>query len=213
MSTQGKVSLPVIKRLPKYYRYLNNMQRSGITKVSSSELARVMGTTASQVRQDFNCFGGFGQQGIGYNVEVLLAELGKLLFGDGKLLPTILIGTGRLGTAVSSFLTRDTNGYKLVGAFDASEEKVGRLLLGEIPVRHVRELEDFCRAEKPSVAVLCVPREGARELSSTLVDLGIRGFWNFSHYDLSVPYPDVTVENVHLGDSLMSLGYRLRNDT
>ena len=213
MSTQGKVSLPVIKRLPKYYRYLSNMQRSGITKVSSSELARVMGTTASQVRQDFNCFGGFGQQGIGYNVEVLLAELGKLLFGDGKLLPTILIGTGRLGTAVSSFLTRDTNGYKLVGAFDASEEKVGRLLLGEIPVRHVRELEDFCRAEKPSVAVLCVPREGARELSSTLVDLGIRGFWNFSHYDLSVPYPDVTVENVHLGDSLMSLGYRLRNDT
>ena len=213
MSTQGKVSLPVIKRLPKYYRYLNNMQRSGITKVSSSELARVMGTTASQVRQDFNCFGGFGQQGIGYNVEVLLAELGKLLFGDGTLLPTILIGTGRLGTAVSSFLTRDTNGYKLVGAFDASEEKVGRLLLGEIPVRHVRELEDFCRAEKPSVAVLCVPREGARELSSTLVDLGIRGFWNFSHYDLSVPYPDVTVENVHLGDSLMSLGYRLRNDT
>ena len=203
MSTQGKVSLPVIKRLPKYYRYLSNMQRSGITKVSSSELARVMGTTASQVRQDFNCFGGFGQQGIGYNVEVLLAELGKLLFGDGTLLPTIL----------TSFLTRDTNGYKLVGAFDASEEKVGRLLLGEIPVRHVRELEDFCRAEKPAVAVLCVPREGARELSSTLVELGIRGFWNFSHYDLSVPYPDVTVENVHLGDSLMSLGYRLRNET
>mgnify|MGYP001781301066 FL=1 len=213
MSTQGKVSLPVIKRLPKYYRYLNNMQRSGITKVSSSELARVMGTTASQVRQDFNCFGGFGQQGIGYNVEVLLAELSKLLFGDGTLIPTILIGTGRLGTAVSSFLTRDTNGYKLIGAFDASEEKVGRMLLGEIPVRHVRELENFCRAEHPEVAVLCVPREGAKELSSTLVELGIRGFWNFSHYDLSVPYPDVTVENVHLGDSLMSLGYRLRNDS
>ena len=213
MSTQGKVSLPVIKRLPKYYRYLTNMQRSGITKVSSSELARVMGTTASQVRQDFNCFGGFGQQGIGYNVEVLLAELSKLLFGDGTLLPTILIGTGRLGTAVSSFLTRDTNGYKLVGAFDASEEKVGRMLLGEIPVRHVSELEDFCREHHPAVAVLCVPREGAKELSSTLVDLGIRGFWNFSHYDLSVPYPEVTVENVHLGDSLMSLGYRLRNDT
>ena len=213
MSTQGKVSLPVIKRLPKYYRYLNNMQRSGITKVSSSELARVMGTTASQVRQDFNCFGGFGQQGIGYNVEVLLAELSKLLFGDGTLIPTILIGTGRLGTAVSSFLTRDTNGYKLIGAFDASEEKVGRMLLGEIPVRRVRELENFCRAEHPEVAVLCVPREGAKELSSTLVELGIRGFWNFSHYDLSVPYPDVTVENVHLGDSLMSLGYRLRNDS
>ena len=212
MSTQGKVSLPVIKRLPKYYRYLNNMQRSGITKVSSSELARVMGTTASQVRQDFNCFGGFGQQGIGYNVEVLLAELSKLLFGDGTLLPTILIGTGRLGTAVSSFLTRDANGYKLIAAFDSSEEKAGRMLLGEIPVRHIRKLETFCRDEHPEVAVLCVPREGAKELSSTLVNLGIRGFWNFSHYDLSVPYPNVTVENVHLGDSLMSLGYRLRNE-
>ena len=208
---QGKASLPVIKRLPKYYRYLSTMQQKGISKVSSSELARIMGTTASQVRQDFNCFGGFGQQGIGYNVDVLLHEVSKLLFGDGEKLPTILIGAGRLGTAVSSFLTRDVNGYKLLAAFDANDEIVGTEL-GGVPVRHVNDLEDFCKQNKPQVAVLCVPRESAREIGATLVELGIRGFWNFSHYDLSVPYPDITVENVHLGDSLMSLGYRLRNN-
>ena len=208
---QGKASLPVIKRLPKYYRYLSTMQQKGISKVSSSELARIMGTTASQVRQDFNCFGGFGQQGIGYNVDVLLYEVGKLLFGDGEKLPTILIGAGRLGSAVSSFLTRDVNGYKLLAAFDANDNIVGTEL-GGVPVRHVHDLEDFCKQNKPQVAVLCVPRESAKEIGATLVELGIRGFWNFSHYDLSVPYPDITVENVHLGDSLMSLGYRLRND-
>ena len=144
---QNKASLPVIKRLPKYYRYLSNLQADGRDKISSSELARMMGTTASQVRQDFNCFGGFGQQGIGYKVTI----------------------------------------------------------------RPLSELESFCAAHKPVVAVLCVPRQSAMDLSDELVRLGIQGFWNFSHYDLSVVYPQVTVENVHLGDSLMSLGYRLRN--
>lgn len=210
-NVQGKVSLPVIKRLPKYYRYIRQMQLNGITKVSSSELARMMGTTASQVRQDFNCFGGFGQQGIGYNVEVLLHEIGHLLFGDGEKLPTILIGAGRLGTAVSRFLTTDTNGYNLLAVFDSQDALVGRNLDG-IPIHHINELETFCAEHHPVVAVLCVPREGAKEVSGRLVDLGIKGFWNFSHYDLSIVYPDVTVENAHLGDSLMSLGYRLRND-
>lgn len=206
----GKVSLPVIKRLPKYYRYLTALQRGGATKVSSSELARMMGTTASQVRQDFNCFGGFGQQGIGYNVEVLLHEISLLLFGEGEKLPTILIGTGRLGTAVSSFLMRDVNGYRLIAAFDIKDEEIGRQLSG-VSVRHIRDLEAFCQKNHPMVAVLCVPRESAKEVASRLVALGIQGVWNFSHYDLSVPYPQITVENVHLGDSLMSLGYRLRN--
>ena len=207
---QNKASLPVIKRLPKYYRYLSNLQADGRDKISSSELARMMGTTASQVRQDFNCFGGFGQQGIGYKVDVLLAEIGKLLFGSGELLPTVLIGAGRLGTAVSSFISRDTNGYKLIAAFDVAQNEVGKEING-IQIRHVDELEVFCAEHHPKVAVLCVPRDGAEQVSGRLVDLGIEGFWNFSHYDLSVPYPDVVVENVHLGDSLMSLGYRLRN--
>ena len=207
---QNKASLPVIKRLPKYYRYLSNLQADGRDKISSSELARMMGTTASQVRQDFNCFGGFGQQGIGYKVDVLLTEIGKLLFGDGEKLPTILIGCGRLGKAVSRFITTDTNGYRLIAAFDVAQSEVGKEISG-IQIRHIDELESFCAEHHPKVAVLCVPRDGAEQVSGRLVDLGIEGFWNFSHYDLSVPYPDVVVENVHLGDSLMSLGYRLRN--
>ena len=184
---QNKASLPVIKRLPKYYRYLSNLQADGRDKISSSELARMMGTTASQVRQDFNCFGGFGQQGIGYKVDVLLTEIGKLLFGNGELLPTVLIG-----------------------AFDINPALEGKEISG-VTIRPLSELESFCAAHKPVVAVLCVPRQSAMDLSDELVRLGIQGFWNFSHYDLSVVYPQVTVENVHLGDSLMSLGYRLRN--
>lgn len=212
MATQNKASLPVIKRLPKYYRYLTTMQRNGVDKVSSSELARIMGTTASQVRQDFNCFGGFGQQGIGYKVDTLQSEVSKLLFGDnGEKLSTILLGVGRLGNAVSSFLTRDVNGYRLLAAFDVREDVVGTEMNG-VPVRHIRDLAEFCNANHPQVAVLCIPRESAAELSSTLVSLGIKGFWNFSHYDLSVDYSDIIVENVHLGDSLMSLGYRMRNE-
>ena len=212
MAMQNKVSLPVIKRLPKYYRYLTTMQRNGVEKVSSSELARIMGTTASQVRQDFNCFGGFGQQGIGYKVDTLQSEVSKLLFGDnGEKLSTILLGVGRLGNAVSSFLTRDVNGYRLLAAFDVREDVVGTEMNG-VPVRHIRDLAEFCNANHPQVAVLCIPRESAAELSSTLVSLGIKGFWNFSHYDLSVDYSDIIVENVHLGDSLMSLGYRMRNE-
>ena len=170
----------------------------------------MMGTTASQVRQDFNCFGGFGQQGIGYKVDVLRAEIGKLLFGDGEKLPTILIGAGRLGSAVSSFISRDTNGYKLIGVFDINPELCGKEM-GGATIYPLSELEAFCAEHHPTVAVLCVPRQSAMELSGKLVAHGIQGFWNFSHYDLSVEYPGVTVENVHLGDSLMSLGYRLRN--
>ena len=210
MPAQNRASLPVIKRLPKYYRYLVNLSAEGREKVSSSELAHMMGTTASQVRQDFNCFGGFGQQGIGYKVDVLLDEIGHLLFGNGERLLTILIGAGRLGRAVSSFIARDTNGYRLIAAFDVDPDLVGKEMSG-VTIRPLTELESFCQQNKPVVAVLCVPRQSAVEVSSELVRLGIKGFWNFSHYDLSVEHPEVTVENVHLGDSLMSLGYRLRN--
>ena len=201
MNTPAKASLPVIKRLPKYYRYLRSLQADGITSISSRELAAQMGTTASQVRQDFNCIGDVnGRQGIGYSVENLLSILEDLLFGNGDRLPTILI----------RFITTDANGYKLIAAFDVAQNEVGKEING-IQIRHVDELEVFCAEHHPKVAVLCVPRDGAEQVSGRLVDLGIEGFWNFSHYDLSVPYPDVVVENVHLGDSLMSLGYRLRN--
>ena len=210
MAVQNKVSLPVIKRLPKYYRYLTNLSADGKDKISSSELAHMMGTTASQVRQDFNCFGGFGQQGIGYKVDVLRAEIGNLLFGNGEKLPTILVGAGRLGSAVSSFISRDANGYKLLGVFDVNPDLIGKKMCG-VPILPLSDLDKFCAEHHPEVAVLCVPRQSAMDLAGELVNQGIKGFWNFSHYDLSVEYPDVTVENVHLGDSLMSLGYRLRN--
>ena len=211
MNTPQKASIPVIKRLPNYYRYLRSLQADGITSISSRELASQMGTTASQVRQDFNCIGDVnGRQGIGYSVENLLSILEHLLFGNGDLLPTILIGCGRLGKAVSRFITTDTNGYKLIAAFDNSADEVGKEISG-VQILNIDELEAFCAEHHPEVAVLCVPRQSAMDLAGELVNQGIKGFWNFSHYDLSVEYPDVTVENVHLGDSLMSLGYRLRN--
>ena len=211
MNNPGKASLPVIKRLPKYYRYLRTLKNDGITSISSRELAAQMGTTASQVRQDFNCIGDVnGRQGIGYSVENLLSILEHLLFGNGDRLPTILIGCGRLGKAVSRFMTTDANGYKLLGVFDVNPDLIGKEMCG-VPILPLSDLDKFCAEHHPEVAVLCVPRQSAMDLAGELVNQGIKGFWNFSHYDLSVEYPDVTVENVHLGDSLMSLGYRLRN--
>ena len=212
MNPSVKASVPVIRRLPKYYRYLRALKDANISSISSRELAAQMGTTASQVRQDFNCIGDVnGRQGIGYSVDNLLAILEKLLFGDGERLTAILFGCGRLGTAVSSFIANNNNGFRLIAAFDVKPELIGQTISG-IPIRHLDDLDAFCAEHHPQVAVLCLPRSGAEEISGRLVHLGIRGYWNFSHYDLSVPYPDTVVENVHLGDSLMSLGYRLRNE-
>ena len=183
MNTPGKASLPVIKRLPKYYRYLRSLRDKGVSSISSRELAAQMGTTASQVRQDFNCLGDVnGRQGIGYSVDNLLSILEQLLFGDGERLPTILIGCGRLGKAVSRFITTDTNGYKLIAAFDTSPEEVGRTISG-VPILHADELEAFCQEQHPQVAVLCLPRAGAEQLSSRLVSvLFMQKLWCFMHF-------------------------------
>ena len=162
MAVQNKVSLPVIKRLPKYYRYLTNLSADGKDKISSSELAHMMGTTASQVRQDFNCFGGFGQQGIGYKVDVLRAEIGNLLFGDGEKLPTILVGAGRLGSAVSSFISRDANGYKLLGVFDVNPDLIGKEMCG-VPILPLSELEAFCTECRDLLARALKLRYGASD--------------------------------------------------
>ncbi|MEG2053381.1 MAG: redox-sensing transcriptional repressor Rex, partial [Oscillospiraceae bacterium] len=180
MQAQHKISLPVIRRLPKYYRYVNEMIQNGVTKISSSELATIMGTTASQVRQDFNCFGGFGQQGIGYNTEVLREEIEKLLFCD-KRLKTILIGVGSLGQTISKWINAEVRGYVLTAAFDANEKLIGKEVCGA-PILSIDKLADYCTKNKPQIAVLCIPREPARKLAPTLVNLGIKGFWNFSHY-------------------------------
>ena len=209
MENKG-ISQAVIGRLPRYFRYLGELKDQGIERVSSQELSDIMKVTASQIRQDFNCFGGFGQQGIGYHVDVLLSEISKLLFSE-KNLNAVLIGTGRLGRAISGYLSAEARGYHLMAAFDKSPDEIGRELQCGVMVQDVAELAAFCAAHHPDVAVLCIPRAGAKAVAPTLVEAGVKGYWNFSHYDLSVDYEGITVENVHLGDSLMSLGYRLRN--
>ncbi len=206
---ENKVSLPVIKRLPRYYRYVSDLKKADVTTISSSELAKLLGTTASQVRQDFNHFGGFGQQGIGYTVSHLCNELEKLLL-DGPELDAILIGAGRLGRTIAHFLATGNNGIRLIAAFDAAEYEIGRPL-GELTVQNVDNLTEYCAAYHPTMAVLCIPEESAAVMAPTLRNLGVKGFWNFANYDLSHDQPEVAVENVHLGDSLMSLGYRVRH--
>ncbi len=201
-------ALPVIRRLPKYYRYLREMHAAGVERVSSSELARMMGTTASQVRQDFNCFGGYGQQGIGYDVANLLQELELLLFQEEKL-DAILIGAGSLGCTIAKWINNEVQGYRLTAVFDADPALFGQKVC-DTKVLPIGLLGAFCAQNRPQVAVLCVPREAARTLSTQLIESGITGFLNFSHFDLSVGHPDVVVENIHLGDSMMSLGYRVR---
>ena len=174
MAIQSKVSLPVIKRLPKYYRYLTTLSADGKEKISSSELAHMMGTTASQVRQDFNCFGGFGQQGIGYKVDVLRAEIGKLLFSDGEKLPTILIGAGRLGSAVSSFISRDTNGYKLIGVFDINPELCGKEM-GGATIYPLSELEAFCEVWGADMKQQMFSTMTVEELGMAILKHGFQG--------------------------------------
>jgi redox-sensing transcriptional repressor len=168
-----------------------------------------MGFTASQIRQDLNCFGGFGQQGYGYNIESLYEEIGKIL-GVNKTRKAILIGAGNLGKAVALHMAFEQRGFNLIGVFDKNKALVGQMLRG-LPIRHIDDLFDFCKDNSPSVAVLCISSPAAEELAPQLVKLGIKGFWNFSHYDISTNHPDVAVENVHLSDSLMTLSYHVSN--
>ncbi len=199
------ISISVIKRLPRYYRFLENLKSNGIVRISSKELAERMGLTASQIRHDFNCFGGFGQQGYGYNVPELYDKIGEILYVN-KELKTILIGAGNLGKAVASKISQRKSGFKLIGVFDKNEAMAGKIVKG-IPVRHIDYLENFCRDNSPVCAVICIPSNDMKELTDLLCRLGIKSFWNFSNYDISMAHPEVLVENVHLTDSLMTLSY------
>ncbi|MCI8441627.1 MAG: redox-sensing transcriptional repressor Rex [Provencibacterium sp.] len=201
------VSPSVIRRLPRYHRFLEDLQRRDVHRISSRELSALMNLTASQIRQDLNCFGGFGQQGYGYNVDALLGEIGNIL-GLQRDYRSILIGAGNLGLAIAKHMTFETKGFNLIGIFDRNKELVG------MPVRHlvisdINRLENFCKTFSPQVAILCIPKASAQEISDKLIRLGIKGFWNFSHYDLTLDHPDIAVENVHLGDSLMTLCYQV----
>ena len=204
------VSMSVIKRLPRYYRFLGELKKNNITRISSKELSQRMGFTASQIRQDLNCFGGFGQQGYGYNVEQLRNEIGTIL-GVQNGFKTILFGCGNLGRAIASHMTFEDRGFELVGLFDSNADKMKDLRIKGLSVYPVEDLEVYCKEVEPKVAVLCVPTEAAPEIVERLINLGITNFWNFSHYDIASNYSGVTVENVHLNDSLMTLSYQIMN--
>lgn len=210
MPKEGKISDSVIRRLPRYYRFLGELQEEGITKISSGELSQRMKLTASQIRQDLNCFGGFGQ-GYGYNVSELRAEIGGII-GTDKRLKAILIGAGNLGKAVALHLDFENCGYRLIGVFDSNPE-LDNVSVGNIKILNISLLEEFCKENSPQTAILCIPKENAKELCDKLVGLGIRSFWNFSHFDLTLEYEgeNIVVENVHLGDSLLTLAYKTNN--
>lgn len=202
------ISLAVIRRLPRYYRYLSELHAAGIAKISSKELSEKMGLTASQIRQDLNCFGGFGQQGYGYNVELLFGEISSIL-GVNNQYKAILIGVGNLGRAITRHVGFEKRGFRMIGLFDSNPDIIGTTVAGHT-VMDVREMEDFCRREEPEAAILTLPREAAPAVAEQLVTLGIKGFWNFSNGDIHLRDPDIPVENVHLGDSLMTLCYRIK---
>ncbi len=207
--TSNAISPNVIKRLPRYYRFLGELISENVQRISSGELAKRMGLTASQIRQDLNCFGGFGQQGFGYNVVDLHESISKIL-GLKDVAKAVLIGAGNLGKALSVHMKFEDYGFKLIGIFDKNEALAGSIL-GEIPVRNMTVLEEFCREQKPTIAILCIPKEAAKNVVEELIALGVRGFWNFTHYDIAVNHEGVIVENVHLSDSMMTLRYQMKN--
>lgn len=208
MKNGNYVSDAVIRRLPRYYRYLGELLESGIERISSGELSRRMGLTASQVRQDFNHFGGFGQQGYGYNVETLRNELGHIM-GIDEPHRAILVGAGHLGSALANYTNFAKKGFIIEAAFDKDPKVIGTKI-GSLKVRSMGELERFIRHSRIELAVLAIPKADAREIASNLVDWGIRGIWNFASTDLRLD-KNVVVENAHLSDSMMRFTFKLKH--
>ena len=203
---EKEISQAVIGRLPRYFRYLGELKDEGVERISSQELSKIMNVTASQIRQDFNNFGGFGQQGYGYNVEYLYTEIGKIL-GLNKTHKLIIVGAGHLGPALANYMNFERRGFLIRGLFDQEPSLTGMLVRG-IPVRPMEELEQFILENEIDIGVLTIPKEGAVPVSKRLVNCGIKAIWNFAHVDLEVP-EGVQVENVHLSDSLMKLSYNI----
>ena len=201
------VSEAVIRRLPRYFRYLRILMRAGKMRVSSGELADMMHITASQIRQDLNCFGGFGQQGYGYNVSFLYAKICELL-GVGAGISAIIVGAGDLGRALVRSSMFAKRGVEIVSLFDVNPNLIGREV-GGVTIRDMAELETFCKTLRVDMAVLTLPKDQAEQVADRLLAAGICGFWNFTGKELHYDDPNIVVEEVHLGDSLMSLNYRL----
>ena len=201
------ISQAVIRRMPRYYRYLGELLESGVERVSSSELSKLMNVTASQIRQDLNNFGGFGQQGYGYNVRYLYDEIGKIL-GLDQTHKLIIIGAGNLGQDIANYGRFDSLGFITIALFDINPEIIGKEVRG-IKVYSLDELETFCESNKVDIAALTMPKQSADNTAQRLVELGINAIWNFAHVDLNVNDEIVVVENVHLSDSLMQLSYNI----
>jgi redox-sensing transcriptional repressor len=198
------ISQAVVSRLPRYYRYLGDLKDSGIERISSQDLSKLMKVTASQIRQDFNNFGGFGQQGYGYNVEYLYNEIAKIL-GLNEKHNLIIVGAGNLGRALANYMNFERRGFIVKGIFDQNESLFGTEIR-DIPVQPMENIEGFVKENNIDIAVLTIPKDGAVKTAEVLVKCNIKAIWNFAHVDLNVP-DNVVVENVHLSDSLMKLSY------
>ena len=201
-----EISRAVIKRLPRYYRYLGELLEENVERISSNDLSRKMRVTASQIRQDLNNFGGFGQQGYGYNVKYLYTEIGKIL-GLDSVHPMIILGAGNLGQALANYVDFEKRGFRLTGIFDINPVLEGIAVRG-IEIQMLSELPLFLKQHPVEIAILTLPKNKAKEMANVLVENGIKAIWNFAHIDLDTP-KDVIVENVHLSESLMTLSYNL----
>ncbi|HIT85375.1 MAG TPA: redox-sensing transcriptional repressor Rex [Candidatus Ornithomonoglobus intestinigallinarum] len=207
MDENRRVPAVVIKRLPRYYRYLGELLKQDIKRISSGALSQKMNVTASQIRQDFNYFGGFGQQGYGYNVEYLYKEIGSILgLNDGDTM--IIVGAGNLGRALASHSNFEKRGFKLVGVFDVNENIIGSTING-VKVMHINELEAFLAKNRVDIAILTTPKRAVQEVAERLVKGGVMGLLNFSYAELSLPH-NVAVENVHISDPMMTLSYKIK---
>lgn len=203
---QKEISKAVISRLPRYYRYLGELIEDGVERISSNDLSIRMKVTASQIRQDLNNFGGFGQQGYGYNVRYLYAEIAKIL-GIDRQHNLIIIGAGNLGQAIANYANFERRGFIIKGMFDTNPRLIGLVVRG-VEIRGVGDLETFIVDNDVQIAALTIPKTKAPEIADRLVRAGIKAIWNFAHTDLVVP-DDVVVENVHLSESLMRLSYKV----
>ena len=201
-----QISKAVIKRLPRYYRYLGELLEDNVERISSNDLSKKMRVTASQIRQDLNNFGGFGQQGYGYNVKYLYTEIGKIL-GLDIVHPMIIVGAGNLGQALANYVEFEKRGVKLVGIFDVNPVLEGIAVRG-IEIQMISDLPFFMKENNIEIAILTLPKNKARDMAEILIENGIKAIWNFAHIDLDTP-DDVIVENVHLSESLMTLSYNL----
>ena len=204
---EKEISQAVIRRMPRYYRYLGELLEKGVERISSNDLSNNMNVTASQIRQDLNNFGGFGQQGYGYNDKNLYDEIGKIL-GLDQTHNIIVIGAGNLGLALANYVKFEKLGFKIIALFDVDPALKGKEVRG-IPILMHEELEDFCKYNKVDIAALTMPKSKADVTAQYVVDLGIKAIWNFAHVDLDIHNDDVVVESVHLSDSLMQLSYNI----